>query len=282
MIDPADAVLSFFSLRWSDFAERLDAAKVAGFGSIGMSVKAFAQAEAAGSPAAEQRRMADDSGVAVTEMEALRAWPSGPEETQATQVTEDTAWRMADTFGCRYLQVIGPFPGSVEAASDTFGQLCDRAAAHGVTVGIEFLPFTNIIDASVAAAIVDGAGRTNGGVCVDAWHHFRGADDDGLLERLTRSRIASVQFDDGLLVPENPDYYTDCLENRRIPGEGEFDLVRFVRLLDAMDVSVPVSVEVISTQLQGIPAAEAATRMRSGLFRVIEVARQSSSQVDPY
>jgi sugar phosphate isomerase/epimerase len=273
MIDPADAVLSHFSLRWADLGERLDAAAAAGFGAIGLSVRAFAQAEASGLSAADQRRMADEAGVAVTEMEAVRAWPSGPEEARSAHATEDTAWRMADTFGCRYLQVIGPFGGSLEAASGAFGSLCDRAASHGVTVGIEFLPFTNISDASVAAAIVDGAGRPNGGVCVDAWHHFRGAADDRLLEKLTASRIVAVQFDDGSLLPEDPDYYTDCLENRRVPGEGEFDLVGFVRLLDAMDVSVPVSIEVISTQLQALPAVEAATRMRDGLYAIIEAAR---------
>jgi sugar phosphate isomerase/epimerase len=180
---------------------------------------------------------------------------------------------MAETFGCRYVQAIGSYQGELEVAARTFAGLCDRARSHDLVVGLEFLPFTNIPDAATAAQIVDLADRPNGGVCVDTWHHFRGARDDAMIRALTARRITGVQIDDGATQPENPDYYTDCLENRRVPGEGEFDLVAFIRMLDEMDVSVPVSLEVCSTELRKLPAAEAAKRIRDGFLRVLAAAR---------
>lgn len=273
MIDPAAAVLSSFSLRFAGVAERLEAASRAGFSAVGMSLRGFAEEEAAGLTAREQRQMADDRGVAVAEIEALRGWAADAAGEADQRRAEDTVWRMADTFGSRYVQVIGPFYGSLDDAAADFAALCDRAGAHGLVAGIEFLPFTNIPDAATAAAIVDRAGRANGGVCLDSWHHFRGANDWGQLKMLGAERIQAVQLDDGPMVPDDPDYYTDCIENRRVPGEGEFDLVAFVRLLDEMDVSVPVSLEVISSRLQLLPALEAARRIREGFLRVLEEAR---------
>ena len=84
----------------------------------------------------------------------------------------------------------------------------------------------------------------------------------------------SVQLDDGPLLPEEEDYYTDCLENRRVPGEGEFDLVGILRLLDEMEVAAPISLEVISTELQALPPAQAARRIRDGFLEVVEESLQ--------
>lgn len=273
MIDADAAVLSNFSLRHAGPEERFDAAHRAGFVAVGFGISQFRDLEAQGTSAADLRRLADSYGVAVPEIEALKPWWGDHGAKVTALAAEEAAWRMADAFGSRYVQAIGSYVGSLDDAAEAFARVCDRAAGHGVTVGIEFLPFTNIPDAATAAAIVDRAGRPNGGVCVDVWHHFRGANDAGMIRDLTSRRIASVQIDDGRAVPEDDDYYTDCLENRQVPGEGDFDLVGFFRLLDEMDVSVPVSLEVISLHLQARPAAEAAQRIRAGFLKVLEEAR---------
>jgi sugar phosphate isomerase/epimerase len=273
VIDPDAAVLSHYSLRFAAPAERFAAARHAGFSAVGFGVSAFVECEAAGLSGPDLARMAAEEDLVVGEIEALKPWWGDPEEHVASIRAEETVWRMADVFGSRYVQAIGPYYGTIDDAAEAFARLCDRAADHGVVVGIEFLPFTNIVDARTAAAIVDLAGRPNGGVCVDAWHHFRGAADPEQLRELTARRIVAVQIDDGTLVPEGDDYYTDCLENRRVPGEGEFDLVGFVGLLDEIGVDVPVSIEVISSDLQSLPAEEAARRMRLGFLKVLEQAR---------
>lgn len=273
MIDTEAAVLSNYSLRLAQAEERFDAAHRAGFHSVGFGIRQFLDPEESGVSAADLRRLADRHEVVVSEIEALEPWWGDHQEQELALTAESAAWRMADSFGSRYVQAIGSYSGTLDDAAEAFARVCDRAAEHGVVVGIEFLPFTNIPDARTPAAIVDAAGRPNGGVCVDVWHHFWGVNDPGMIRELTARRIASVQMDDGTAVAESGDYYSDCLEHRRVPGEGEFDLVGFVRLLDEMDGSVPVSLEVISTELQALPPADAAKRIREGFLRVVEAAR---------
>jgi sugar phosphate isomerase/epimerase len=108
---------------------------------------------------------------------------------------------------------------------------------------------TNIPDAGSAWELADLAGRPNAGLCVDSWHHFRGANDLDLLGSVPAERVFVVQINDGPRTRVHSDYYRDCTETRLPPGEGDFDLAAFVRTLEGMGVTVPYSVEVLSTEL---------------------------------
>jgi len=159
---------------------------------------------------------------------------------------ESIAWRMADEFESRYVQVIGPSGGDVAAAGAAFGSLCDRAGGHGLVVGLEFLPFTDVVSVHDARRIVEAADRPNGGVCVDIWHVERGVRDLAAIAALPRGMITGIQLNDGPHVPADGDYYTDCLEHRVPPGAGEFDITALLDAVRATGCAVPISVEVCS------------------------------------
>ncbi len=91
---------------------------------------------------------------------------------------EDLAYELADELGCRTCRRSVRTRARSPRPRRRFGELCDRAAGHGLLVGIEWLPYTNIATAADAQAIVEAAGRPNGGYCADIWHHRRGANDD--------------------------------------------------------------------------------------------------------
>ena len=61
-----------------------------------------------------------------------------------------------------------------------------------------------------------------------------------------------------------------------MPGQGEFDLVGFICTLDGMGVDVPISIEVISLELDKLPPDEAARWMAEGARAVLAQARSSS------
>ncbi len=134
--------------------------------------------------------------------------------------------------------------------------MCDRAAEHGLRIALEFLPWTEVPDADHAREIVQRAGRPNGGVQVDSWHHFRGAASDDQLRALPPELVVSLQFDDGLLSGEGT-LYEQTFE-RLVPGEGEFQLVHFLQVLAENGVTAPLGVEVISTRMAQLPVTEAA------------------------
>ena len=101
----------------------------------------------------------------LAEVETVHGWASSdPAVVAECRRREDLAYELADEVGVRYLQVIGPYDGTVDRAAEAFGALCDRAASHGLLVGIEWLPFTNIATAAEAQAIVEQADRPTAGI----------------------------------------------------------------------------------------------------------------------
>jgi sugar phosphate isomerase/epimerase len=270
-----DLVWSHFSRpRFGAFDERVAAAGAAGMVGIGLYVFEYARLrDEERRSAADIRSVLDRHDVALADVEVIRGWwaTEGEAHEECTRI-ESLAWEMADEFGIRYLQAIGPYDCPLEQAVDGFGSLCDRAAAHGVLVGIEPLPYTNIPNAVDAQAIVRAAGRRNGGYCVDIWHHTRGANDIAQILALEPDRVFAIQMNDGALTPALDDYKIDCLANRLPPGQGDFDCVGFVRALVGIGVRAPISLEVCSTDLWDAPADVAARAAADGMRAVLREA----------
>src|SRR5581483_6235884 len=186
---------------------------------------------------------------------------------------------MADVFGSRVVNVgdIG-MPDDLAPLDDVterFAGLCDRAAEHGLLVALEFLPWSGIPDVATAWQVVDGAGRANGGLLVDSWHHLRGAADDGALRAVPGDRVFVVQVSDAPAKPDG-DYMQDTMLNRRLPGDGDLDLVGFLRTLDAMGVDCPVSVELFNPAFQSLPADEAARLAHDATRALVAEARRAT------
>jgi sugar phosphate isomerase/epimerase len=270
-----DLVWDHFSRpRFGGFDERVAAAADAGFAGIGLYLGEYARLrDEEGRTPAEIRAQLDHHGLVLADLETVRGWcddDGGPSE--ECRRLEALAYELADGVGARYLQAIGSYEGTVDQAAAAFGALCDRAADHGLLVGIEWLPFTNIATPADAQAIVDRAGRPNAGYCADIWHHRRGVNDDAMIRRLEPERIFAIQMNDGAMKPTLDDYKEDCMLFRVPPGEGEFDAVGFVRLLSDMGVRSPISLEVCSAELWEAPASEAASRAADGMRRVLAAA----------
>ena len=259
------------------FEERVAAAAEAGFAGVGMSDVDYTALLASGRTDAELRSVLDEHDVCVAELEFLRGWARDGEAATRAHAAEEIFYRMAGALGARQLNVgdiIRPGGDGIEdldRAAERFAALCDRAAEHGLLVALEFLPFSDIRDEAVASRFVEAAGRPNGGLLVDSWHHFRGANDLPMLEAVPPERVLGIQFDDADAEPVG-DLLEDSM-HRRLPGEGVFDLVGFIRTLDRMGVDAPIAVEVISAEQQALPVREAARRAFETSAAVIAEAR---------
>jgi sugar phosphate isomerase/epimerase len=120
--------------------------------------------------------------------------------------------------------------------------------------------------------VVAGAGRPNGGVCVDSWHHERGPDTLEAVAAVDVRLVTSIQIDDGTAVRGDADYLTDTSTNRLAPGEGDFDLVGLLRTLAARGVDAPLGVEVISPAVAADDPVAIARRMVDGCRKVLAAA----------
>ena len=260
-LDDHDLVLSHFTLtRHHPIDERVEAARTAGFAAIGLYTGDVARMMAEGMELAELADLLDVSGLALSDIEVVQGWGGGPMALSGA-ATEKTAWLMADRMHARCLQAIGPYEGDPSSGAVAFGQLCERAADHGLVVALEPLPYTNISSTADALEIVERAGRPNGGLCLDIWHHTRAGDDRRLLAGLDPALIKNVQMNDGPLDPPTQDladYKDDCLRHRVPPGGGEMGAVGFVA---ARKYSVKLSRDVVpDSGATGVQAG--AARMR--------------------
>lgn len=256
-----DLVLSHFSLpRETPLVDRVVAAAAAGYAGIGWFVADYVAHLERGWTDGQIARLLDDHGLVLHEVDAL------PLE-RLTYV--DAAVHLATAFGANHLQVQGNRPGSVEEAAEAIAQIADRVAPFGVRVAIEFVGNKNIASADDAWDLTVRSARPNVGVQVDIWHHVRGANDWSMLERLPNDRIVSVQFDDGPLLPTDPDFTFDTINYRCAPGEGEFDVDRFLRTVYPPECALPLSLEVISASLLAMPVRDAAQRMADATRRVL-------------
>ena len=273
-LGPSDLVWDHFSRpRVDDTVSKVHAAAAAGYAAIGLYLGAWATLRETPETLDRVDESLDETGIVVANIETLRGWAT-PGDDEALRRQETLAYEMAAHWGCRYVQVIGDATGPLDQAAEGFGALCDRAADHGLLVGLEWVPsMTNIGDAATAMQIVTTADRANGGFCVDSWHFTRSTNNLDDLRNLPGDKVFATQWNDGTIAPQDGDYLQDCLTNRVPPGDGEFALVEIIRILDSIGSTAPMGVEVCSAELWAAPADYAARVSADAMRRVLSIAR---------
>ena len=193
---------------------------------------------------------------------------------QDLTINDDVAAVEADTrklvetgaaLGARYLQagITAPLGDKVVAATRAAHLICRDA---GMDIAMEFLPFLPLASIGQTLDVLDAAGMTGRNVVVDTWHFFNGPDgksaDGGwaTLAGIPVERIAFVQFNDhGPL--ESDDLLAETIEKRVMPGEGIFDLKKFVATLRASGFDGIVGTENISKVTRYQPVEQVALRL---------------------
>lgn len=276
-LGPNDLVWDHFSRpRTDDVVGRINAAAAAGFAGIGLYFGAWAAMRHNPSEIERVDAALDATGMVIANIEVVRGWSGAGGADESCLRQEALVYEMADRWGCRYLQAIGHAEGPLNFADAAagFGALCDRAAEHGLLVGLEWVPSMTVIgDATTAMRIVVDADRTNGGLCFDSWHLTRSTNDLDDVRQLPGEKIFATQWNDGTIAPQNSDYLEDCLANRAAPGDGQFALVEMVKILDAIGSTAPIGLEVCSAELWAGPVGAAATVAADGMRAVLALAR---------
>ncbi|MGW0658619.1 sugar phosphate isomerase/epimerase family protein [Streptodolium elevatio] len=279
MLGADDLVLCAGTVLGSGFRERAEAASAAGFAGITLWAQDWQRAIDEGLTAADMRAVLADNGLAVGELDAVTDWlpkaPAAPPEAGADAdasgfaVPADVFWEMAEALGARSLNVVEIAGAVVEAerAAEAFAELCDRAAAYGLLVHLEFLPWSGIPDIRAAAGIVGLADRPNGGILLDTWHLYRSGGTAADLGPDLARRVNGIQISDAPALPANGtagqaphamDLMDETMHRRLLPGRGDADVAGVLAALRAAGVDAPVGVEVFSDDLARLGPAAAA------------------------
>lgn len=275
---PDDLVLCAGTLMTTPFVDRLAPARDAGFRGVSLQPMDVVAFTGDGRSPAELRQFVEDHGLALAEFDAITTWDGdheppaawGPDGAAMKAGTAENLVPLAAAVGARSVSIVEYYGVSLalDRAAAGFAHACDVAADHGLLVTLEFLPWTGVPTLADALAVVREAGRANGALLVDSWHLFRSGATLADLAALPADLVGYVQIDDAPATPE-ADLGEETTHRRLVPGDGDLDLVGFVRTLRELGYTGPLGVEVYSDALAALPAAEVAQRCATGTRRVV-------------
>jgi sugar phosphate isomerase/epimerase len=265
-LGPDDLVLCAGTLARASFRERVQAAVAGGYRGLSLFPSDVRRAREEGLDAATMRGLLDEHELEVAELDPLMTWLPGVDPGPFAS-DEDEFYEIAESIGGRGINCVvfarDPLPRDL--IIERFADLCDRAAERGLLMHLEFMPWTQIATALDALAIVEGAGRENGGIMFDTWHHFRGpVPDEELAAKVPGARIQAVQLDDAPRQAEE-NLVEETLHRRLIPGDGDIDLSRILRWLRDSGSPAPLGIEVFCDELLPLTPDEIASRCAHGV-----------------
>ncbi|MBB5223756.1 sugar phosphate isomerase/epimerase [Amaricoccus macauensis] len=250
--------------------EAVKAAKSAGYDLIGLRMLPAAPGAEADYPLLTDDRVLadtlaalDDTGIGVADIEIVRLKP----ETDVGSF--ERFFERGQRLGAKNVLVAGDDPEEARLA-ESFGKLARLAASFGLTVDLEFMPWTRVPDLATALRIVEASGEPNGGVLVDALHFDRSSSTLDEVAAMPRQRINYVQFCDGPKDYDRSDAgLIDVARRARLmPGDGGIDLAGFARAIPSDTV---ISIE--------LPNYELAERM-NGADRAALALQRTKAVVD--
>lgn len=256
------------TVRALPLAEQLRAASLARCEGLSVTPSDYVQWLGGSMSTRDITAIAADMGVRILHLDPLVRWVDewrpdfAPEQFSTDPIGFDTDdfLRIAAALQVESFTAWAGFPTGHYGRSqliDTFGQLCRRAALEGLRCDLEFIPVFGIPDLATGWAIVDGAGAANSGIVLDLWHYMRGGRDDALLRSIPGEKITAVQLCDATSeLPHGMSLIEDGLNNRRIPGEGDFPVIEIVELLRKAEALKNVGPEIFSPRFDQMSAEE--------------------------
>lgn len=285
-----DLIASLFSLARFDrdlrprvpFEERIANAAAAGFAAVGAMANDYLAVRATGMGDDDIAAVLDHHGMLIGELDDCPIWLGDHDPTPEHERLEDTFFHLAERFGPVHHAVVPlgfdlqPLPPA-DLLAERCAHLAERAAAADMLLALEFFPWSPVGDAAAAWAVARSTANQACGINVDLWHHHTGADDPDVLRSVPGTRVHGVHLTDGEPDLTEPDPRRRTMSQRRVPGEGVFPVEETVRLLDALGVDVPYTVEVVSLPHRHLSPAEFAVALYDASRAVLDRARGSAS-----
>lgn len=286
MLNRDDLIFCASNLLHAPLVDKIAAAAAGGFRGISLWPSDYHGARATGMSDEDVRLLLDDNGVEIADLDTLVTWLPGSAPSPDLSARDrlnfaagiDEFFAIAERLGAQSINLAqGAGPRlAFEPIVEAFARVCDRAAEHGLTALLEFMPFSDVANLDDARAVVDAAQRPNAGIMFDSWHHFRSTGDEKQIRAATCSTIRGIQIGDAPGTPE-PDLIRAAMTARRAPGEGDVPLCAWIRAMRESGCTAPLGVEIFNVELAAQPPAQVGRALGSAIRHLIALASESSS-----
>ncbi len=204
-----------------------------------------------------------DTGVSVLDTEFLRFEPDQP-----VGVPEGFL-EVSARLGAKHVLVMSAEPEEARTV-DRFSELCDRAAAYGLEVCLEFAIYTGVRTLAHAAHVVAQAKRPNASVLIDALHFSRSGGVPAHVAQIDPALLRYAQICDASAEIPRPDdtaaLIREARTGRLLPGDGGLPLRELIR---AMPDTAPLAVEAPCAAIAALPPLERAKRAYRALAALV-------------
>jgi len=202
-----------------------------------------------GGSVADIRTAVDDHGLAVPTTIYLAGWFESSGDEYAAAV-EECKRRMADSAAVGAPHIIAGPPGGMadyDMGAVHYRELLELGASLGVKPAMEFLGFVEQLNTiEDALEVMNRSGHVDATTVLDPFHIFRGGGSVESISKLSGRQIAVSHFND---VPAEPARELQHDKDRVMPGDGHFDLARYLELLLATGYDRYLSLELFREDL---------------------------------
>ncbi|GAA1466389.1 bifunctional sugar phosphate isomerase/epimerase/4-hydroxyphenylpyruvate dioxygenase family protein [Microbacterium thalassium] len=148
--------------------------------------------------------------------------------------------------------------------AEQLGALADLAAPRGIRIAYEALAWGRFVDDYRRAwRIVELADRPNLGVCLDSFHILSRGHDPAGIEAIHGEKVFFLQLADAPAL--SMDVLSWSRHHRLFPGEGAFDLTRFLAHVLRTGYRGPLSLEVFNDTFRQTDVKRTAAHARRSL-----------------
>lgn len=190
-----------------------------------------------------------DHGLAVPTTIYLRGWfdSTGDEHTHAV---DECKRRMEQAVEIGAPYIIASPPGGLadyDVGAAHYRELLEIGEQIGVKPAMEFLGFVDQLNTiEDALEVMSKADRNDATTVLDPFHIFRGGGSLESIAKLTANQVAVSHFND---VVDKPPRAQQHDKDRVMPGDGIFDLKRYVELLTQIGYDGFLSLELFREDL---------------------------------
>ena len=231
-----------------------------------------------GTPA-EVRRIGRELGLTITALQPFRDFEAMPEPERTRNLERaERKFDVMQALGTDLILVCSNVHPAViddpaRAAAD-LRTLAERAARRGLRVAYEALAWGRHVKRwSQAWEIVRQADHPALGLVLDSFHTLALGDDFAGIAALPAEKLFFVQLADAPLMAT--DLLSWSRHFRNFPGQGDLDVVGFLRAVLACGYSGPLSLEVFNDEFRAAPARLTA---RDGLRSLILVEAEAGGR----
>jgi sugar phosphate isomerase/epimerase len=203
----------------------------------------------------------DEYGMRDLELEFLGDWflDAGDERRAAADATRALVFSAAELLPAHHIKVgnLAGTPCELPRLIEAYAELCADAASHtDAKIVYEFMPYDAVVNTlDVAVELMEGADAPNGGLAIDSWHLGKLELEPDDLRRIPPRFVSWVELSDGPYgIPEA--WLDEVINRRELPGEGDFPIRGYIRVLRELGYRGPWGVEVLSETLRSLPIDE--------------------------